>query len=93
MTILTGPVTLGAFPRSPASSISASSVPGKESIFTKKEWTNYSQILLTGSVICKPIMRRIVKWLNWLLKKHSVSKLKQHAQCYLFSLKTTNEKS
>lgn len=36
MTILTGPVTLGDFPRSPASSISASSVPGKESIFTKK---------------------------------------------------------
>lgn len=36
MNILTGPVNLDAFSNSSPSSISASSVPAKESIFTKR---------------------------------------------------------
>lgn len=36
MAILTGPGNLDPFPNSSPSSISASSVPGKESIFTKR---------------------------------------------------------
>ena len=48
MSVLTGPVNLDAFSNSSPSSISASSVPGKESIFYKKnEYIIVTYCLLT----------------------------------------------
>lgn len=89
MNILTGPVSLDAFSNSSPFSISASSVPGKESIFIFKKWINYSHILLINYLIYKTVV--IIKWQNWLLKKSYCLWVKIEHEI-IFNLKTTYEK-